>query len=56
MFKDVDIQMLHDNLCLRLFAIILLTYSAQCCYNVETSPLFYTVNYYTGFCMIAILV
>ena len=52
-FKDVDIIMLCDNTCLLLFFTILLTHSSQCCYNVETSSLIYTVNYCTGFYIIA---
>ena len=50
---DVAIYMLHNNTCPLLFVIILLTYSDQCCYNVETVRLIYTVNYCTHFCIIA---
>ena len=39
---------LHNTFPL-LFVIIFLTHSVQCCYNVETSPLICTLNYYTGF-------
>ena len=53
--QHVDIQMLHDKTCPLLFVIILLTHSVQCCYNVETSPLIYTLNYCTGFYIIATL-
>ena len=48
-FEDVDIRMLHDNTCPLIFVIILLTHSVQCCYDVETSPLIYTLNYCTSF-------
>ena len=34
--------MLHDNTCPLLFVLIMLTHSAQCCYNVETSQLMKT--------------
>ena len=37
--------MLYDNACPLLFVIILSTHSVQCCYNIETSPLIYTLNY-----------
>ena len=50
---DVAIYMLHNNTCPLLFVIILLTHSAQCCYNVETVRLIYTVNCCTHFCIIA---
>ena len=53
--KDVGIKMLHDNTRLLLFAIILLKHLVQCCYNVESSPLIYSVNYCTGFYIIATL-
>ena len=54
-FKDVEKQMMHDNTFSLLFVTIFLTYSVQCCYNVETSPLIYTTNYCTGFYIIATL-
>ena len=47
--------MMHDNTFSLLFVTIFLTYSVQCCYNVETSPLIYTTNYCTGFYIIATL-
>ena len=48
-FLNTFSPVLHDNTCPLLFFITLLTHSAQCCYNVETSPLIYTVNCFTGF-------
>ena len=39
LIEDVDLNMFHDNTCPLLFVIIMLTHSAQCCYNVEKSPL-----------------
>ena len=53
--QHVDIQMLHDKTCPLLFVIILLTHSVQCCYNVETSALIYTLNYCTDFYIITTL-
>ena len=47
--------MLYDNICPLLFVRILLTHSAQYCYNVEISLLIYTVNYCTGFYIIVTL-
>ena len=54
-FKDVDIQMFHDNTCPLFFVIILLNHSVQCCCNAETSPLINTVKYCTGCYIIATL-
>ena len=47
--------MLHGNASLLLFVIVLLSHSVQRCYNIETSPLICTVNYYTGFYIMATL-
>ena len=54
-FKDVDIQMFHDNTCPLFFVIILLNHSVQCCCNAQTSPLINTVKYCTGCYIIATL-
>ena len=47
--------MLHENACPLLFVTVLLSHSVQRCYNVETSSLIYTVNYCSGFYIMATL-